>query len=112
MQAIFRTNLTQIAQLKEPGTSKLEMKKGLSISSRYQNYDSQELTKIQRIGQALINRGNNIMERKNLLIGTIAILCLVVSLICWVLRQQSIALIVSNAGLALTTIFYLWSNRN
>ncbi|MFD0728640.1 hypothetical protein [Bombilactobacillus mellis] len=52
------------------------------------------------------------MERRNLLIGTIAILCLVVSLICWVLRQQSIALIVSNAGLALTTIFYLWSNRN
>lgn len=52
------------------------------------------------------------MERKNLLIGSIAILCLVVSLICWILRQQSIALIVSNVGLALTTIFYLWSNRD
>ncbi|MCO6542219.1 MAG: hypothetical protein J6584_08265 [Lactobacillus sp.] len=52
------------------------------------------------------------MERKNLLIGTIAILCLVASLICWVLKQQSLALIISNAGLALTTIFYLWSNRN
>ena len=33
-QAVLRSNLTQIAQLKE------------SISSRYQNYDTQELTKI------------------------------------------------------------------
>jgi len=45
-QDVSRSNLTQIAQLKEPGTSKLEMKKGLSISSRYQNYDARELTKI------------------------------------------------------------------
>ena len=40
MQAIFRTNLTQIAQLKE------------SVSSRYQNYDAQELTKIQKNWQS------------------------------------------------------------
>ena len=84
----------------------------MSISSRYQNYDAQELTKIQRIGKVLINGGNNIMERKNLLIGTIAILFLVVYLICWVIIKKSLELIVSNAGLALTTIFYLWSNRN
>lgn len=40
MQAIFRTNLTQIAQLKE------------SVSNHYQNYDARELTKIQKNWQS------------------------------------------------------------
>ena len=57
-QAVFRTNLTQIAQWKEQAYLNLKWKKVcwkpsvtgnqkiLSVSSRYQNYDAQELTKI------------------------------------------------------------------
>lgn len=52
------------------------------------------------------------MKKINVLIVIAALILMFVSLISWILNQQTFAIISSNLGIVILAIMYLWDNRN